>query len=180
MEFVEQVLKELNPLIRRNNLILLEKTNDYLKLATEYLLITIAHNRLENSNLLFLGRHETTPHIEIGNEVLKSVFRSQLKLENVSTGQFVVNLVLFFENEGMALLKGEEDKMAELERFNFARSQAYTADLILRQSLETAEKFWITKDYNRFVKLIEQIDVSKLPISFKRKYKIASTAIRSN
>lgn len=175
MEFNQIILEKLGFLFKKYNLQILEQRSNYLKLQSNSLIIIIAHNQLENSNTLWLGRNdEKTDKVEIDNTTLKLFFKSDLKLSQISIEYFVDKLALFFENEAKSLLMGDGNRIDDLEKFDLERSRKYTQDLLDRQNLAAADRAWDTGNYKGFIKLIDQTNKDKLPSSYQLKYKIAN------
>ncbi|MBB6498133.1 hypothetical protein [Pedobacter cryoconitis] len=174
MKFNQIILEKLGVLFQKCNLNIIEQRDNYLKLLSKYLVIIIAHNQLENSNTIWLGRNDDKmDKVEVDNKVLKLFFGSDLKLSDVSVEIFVKNLVLFFENEAQPLLRGDIDRINKLEEFDLERSQKYTQGLLDKQSLVAANKAWDEGDYREFIKLIDETNKDELPSSYQLKYKIA-------
>jgi len=174
MIFSQLVLARAGFIFQKYNLKIIEQQDNSLKLQSEYLVIIIAHNQLENSNTLWLGRNDKKiDKVEIDNETLKSFFDSNLKLSQVPIETFINNLVVFFENEAQPLLNGDINLINELEKFDLERSRKYTHDLLVSQNLAAANKAWETSNYKEFIKILDQIDKDDLPSSYRLKYKIA-------
>lgn len=175
MKFAQTILEKMGSLFQRYHLRIIEQQNDYLKLQSDSLLVTIVYNPLEKSNTLWIGRNdEKADKIEVDNKVLNFFFKSSLRLTEVSVDVFIHNLTLFFENEASSLLIGDLYKLEELERFDLKRSQDYTQNVLNRQYIEAADKAWIDSNYKEFIKNVDRLNKDKLPSSYILKYKIAS------
>lgn len=143
------------------------------------MVLIFVHNQIENSNTFWIGKDDKKiDKVEIDNKILKAFFNSDLKLSQVPTNIFVNNLILFFENEGKPLLTGNLNMINELEEFDLKRNSIYTQHLLEQQILGTANGTWDKGDYEEFVNLMGQVDMDKLPSSFKLKYKIANQKLK--
>jgi hypothetical protein len=180
MNFNQIILERLGLILRKYNFTIIEQRHNYLKLQSKYLLIILVHNQIENSNTIWLGENgKKIDKVEIDNKALKLFFNSDLKLSQVPIDIFANNLVLFFENEGKALLMGDLNRIRELEKFDLERSHIYTQELLDKQNLAAANKAWSEGNYNEFINLINQINKDKLPSSYQLKYKIANQKLEN-
>ena len=99
------------------------------------------------------------------------LFNSSLSVEQVTPEIFVQNLsMLFATQEGIEILQGN---VKNLKTFMIRQSDNYTFELLLKQALEISTKAWEANDYAAFVDSIDKIGISKLPQSYRLKYKIA-------
>lgn len=174
MEFNKLIFERLGLIFQRYNIHIVEQRSNYLRLQSPSVIIIIAHNSLENSNTLWIGRSDANSEkIEIDNKTLTLFFKSDLQLSGVTVETFINNLVLFFENEAKPILSGDSTEITKLEEFDLKRSHLYTEELIKKQTLGAADKAWKNKNYSEFIKLINQTDKESLPSSYQLKYKIA-------
>jgi hypothetical protein len=179
MKFSQSILEKLSLIIKKYNLKKVEQSDYYLKLCSKNLVIILVHNRLENSNVLWIGKNnDRVDKVEIDNDALRRFFCTDLVLNGVSTDIFIDNVSLFFENEGKSLLIGDLHKIDELEQFDLERSRIYTQNLIKRQVFSQADDAWAMNDYDGFIALIDQINYQKCPTSYQMKYKIAKERAR--
>jgi hypothetical protein len=111
--------------------------------------------------------------VEIDNQVMQEHFNSDLKLSNLPQETFVNNVFQFFMGDGKKLLEENPNALINLEKFNEKRSLDYTADLMVQQNLEAANKAWKNGNYSAVIKYLEKVNKNNLPASFKQKYKIA-------
>ncbi len=178
MEFNQKILEKLRNVFKKYDLNIVEQRINYLRLESQYVVIVVAHNHLEKSNMLLLGGNDRKLHMpEIDNKVLSSFFNSDLKLSQVPVEIFINNLFLFFENEAQPLLRGDKNMITKLEEFDSERSRKYTQDLIEKQNLNAASVAWKNTNYREFIRIMEQFDENKLLPSYKLKYKIAKQKI---
>lgn len=172
MNFSELVLEQLDSLFKSYGLQVVEQRHDYLKLQSAALTVIVAHNKLENSNIFWLGTIGKGDLVEIDNDVLKLYFKSNLKLSQVSVDVFVKNLRMFFTVEGKSLFE-DIAEVHKLEDFDLKRNQIYTQNIIAQQNLASADIAWKESDYNLFIKILDKIDHNVLPSSYRLKHKIA-------
>jgi hypothetical protein len=170
MTFNEKIIISLDQIIAKHRLAIVEQHENYLKFNTDKITLIIVYNKLENSCVLWIGKIDGEK-VEIDNDVLKDFFHSQLRLNQVSQDVFISNLITFFENEATPILTGDNVRLDELEKFDRARSKAYTIDLILRQMLAKADAAWESQKFKEFIVILDSLD--EIPLSYWRKYKIA-------
>jgi hypothetical protein len=175
MEFNKLIFEKLGLIFQKYNLHLVEQRSNYLRLQSSSVIIIISQNPLENSNTLWIGRNAAnSDQVEIDNKTLRLFFKSDLRLSEVTINTFIDNLVLFFEKEAKPILNGDLVEITRLEEFDLERSHLYTEKLLKKQTLEAADKAWENKNYNEFIKLINQTNKESLPLSYQLKYKIAT------
>lgn len=177
MEFNKIVIDRLEPIFHKNNLRVVEQFNDYLKIESDKIVLTISHDKRENSNSFFIGIKNSSLY-QINENVLKDVFNSALKINNVSPDVFVKNLALFLEGEGNQLIIGNKDALHSVEKYIQNESNEYTAELVKNQSLDAANKAWEEGNYKDFIKNLDKIDRQKLPSSYDLKYKMAQQKLK--
>jgi len=134
--------------------------------------ITLSHDNRESSNTLYAGKNEDSLY-PVDEEVLKSIFGTDLKLNHVTLEMFVNNLAVFFENEGRQLITGNVYVLDAIERFIYKESAIHTSQLIDKQSLDAADKAWEEGNYKDFIKYLDKIGRERLPLSYDLKYKMA-------
>jgi hypothetical protein len=180
MEFDQLVLNKLGSTFNEYGLITVEQRSDYIKLQSNCIEVVISHNKYEKSNTIWLGSiEEQREKVEIDNEALVLFFNSELKLSNVSMDTFLSNLVVFFTNLADQIMCGEQNELVRLEEFDLERSDRFTSKLVLRQTVAVASIAWENKDYEKFVKLVEKLDLEQLPQSIKLKYYRAKKIIKN-
>jgi hypothetical protein len=181
MRFNEIVFNQLEPLFKKYGLKLVEEFKGYLKFKSDYVVITLASNEREKTNLLYVGAGEDTQYLVDGN-VIKEYFISDVdkvfKIPELTIEDFVHNLLIFFKGAGKSLLYGEQSKLKELENSLKIKSAKYTTELIMKQNLNEADKAWQNADYRNFVRYLDKIDRDRLPVSYDLKYKIALDKLR--
>ena len=132
--------------------------------------VNIVFNSYDKSFLVEIGKRDETLY-SLNDYVVKELFNSSLSVEQVTPEIFVQNLsMLFATQEGIEILQGN---VKNLKTFMIRQSDNYTFELLLKQALEIPTKAWEANDYAAFVDSIDKIGISKLPQSYRLKYKIA-------
>lgn len=174
MKFSEQILSRLEVDFKTYDLNIVEQRDNYLRLKNIFVIIIIAHNQLEKSNVIWLGKNVEKPDlVEIDNQVLELFFQSNLNLSEVVIEIFLDNLVMFFKNDLKNILLGNMPTIDNLEKFDLERSRKYTQDLLRKQDIVSMDRAWSNEKYDEFIKLMDKTDKSQLPASYSLKYKIA-------
>lgn len=172
MTFNQLVSYKLRPIFQRGNLQITESSKNYIKFKSDNVVITLNHNERDNSNAFYVGSNEDFLY-PIDEYLLKSVFKSNLKINQVTQEMFVNNLAVFFEGEGEPLLAGNNYTLEAIENFISKEGEEYTTQLVNKQNLNAANKAWEEGNYKDFIKYLNKIDTQKLPASYKLKYKKA-------
>jgi hypothetical protein len=172
MTFSQIILEHLGAIFNNYNVKVIEQRCDFVEVQSETCKIIIAHNHLENSNIVWLGVIDREDLVEIDNELLELYFHSKLKLSQVTVEHFVKNLHHFFQSEGTSIF-ASATQVNKLVDFDLKRSESYTQNIIHRQVMESADIAWENKDYNCFINIMDDIDYNILASSYKLKYKIA-------
>ena len=172
MEFNKLVLDRFGLIFQKNNLRVTEQLNNFMKIKSDTIVITISHDNRENTNSLYIGRKDSSL-CPIDENVLKDVFNSALKINYVTPEVFVNNLAIFFEGEGNPLIVGNTDALKAVEKYIDKESKEYTAELVDKQHLDAANKAWEEGNYKDFIKYLDKTDRQKLPSSYELKYKMA-------
>lgn len=107
------------------------------------------------------------------NELLKDVFNSPVKIYPLGFEDFLNNIKLFFENEGISLLEKDSSVCKKIEEYRIIKSEEYAEQMHLKQSILNADKAWQKKDYSTFITLVDLIGKEKLLPSYSLKYDIA-------
>ena len=180
MNFNQLVLAKLGAMFLEYDLRIAEQFENYLKLQSKSLIMIITHNPLEGSNMFWIGRNiPGLDKIEIDNEVMREFFHSELPISSCTTTDiFIDSLTIFFGREGRSLLKGDLNKMVELEKYDQERSHLYTLQLRDKQNLDAANNAWEENNYRGFIKYMNEIEATKWPSSCKLKYNIAHNRLK--
>lgn len=172
MEFNQIIVRKLHSLFVEHGLKISEQSMNVVRYTSDELTISLVHNSVESSNMLWIGRKDSAD-VEIDNQVIREYFNSELKLSNLPKQTFVNNVFQFFVSDGEKLLEGNERALTNLEKFNEKRSQKYTASVVEKQNLDAANKAWKDGNYLEVIKYLEKINTDSLSKSFKQKYQIA-------
>lgn len=172
MEFNHLISANLHSLFTEHGLKITERSKDIVRYESAVSCVLLVHDPRENSNTLWVGRKPFNT-VEINNQVLLLHFSSNLKLTNLPQEAFINNVVQFFMVDGERLLKGDEDALVSLEKFNEQRSSGYIANLTEKQKLDAANKAWEEGNYTDVIKYLEKVNKDSLPESLRQKYKIA-------
>lgn len=175
MKFNELIQFVLEPIFAKYGFHMESHSSNEVLYKSSHLEIRIVYNPWEKSSILWLGR-DNHDKVEVTNELLKEVFKSDIKLALLPEDKFINNIRLFFENEGKLFLENNQRMIEEIEAYSKKRNEEYTNDLILRQTLELANNAWENKNLSVFIELINRIGLSKIPESYIMKYNIAVKA----
>lgn len=174
MEFNTLVKTFIFPVLQKYGFGIAEEFKNILRLQSSSIEMNIVFNDFEKSCYISIGRKGELLY-EIRNNVVKELFNSSLSIEQVTPEAFVQNLsTLFGTKKFIKILKGNID---EFIRFKISEDENYTSELIQRQVLEAASKAWERNDYKGFIKILNEIDIEKVPKSYQLKYKIANKKI---
>jgi hypothetical protein len=179
MEFNRLVIEKLDLMFVKEGFVLDEQSKDVIKYGSEKLIISLAHNVRENSNILWVGRKHLDNFIEIDDYIMDNFFHSNLKINNLLQGVFVENVFLFFSEEGESLLKGDEQEIRKIEIFDNIRSEEYTSRLVDDQNIGMAMEAWKDKKYADVIKYLDKISNNTLSKSLKMKYEISQKKLGS-
>jgi hypothetical protein len=172
MEFNRLVFQQLREIFEKNGLSVISEFKDYLKLKSDKIVISFSHNDLDNSNLFSVGKKDDVLY-PINDDVLKNVFNTELRFENVTKEDFVSNLAFFLNDKGSLILSGNNSIFEKIVDRITETSEVYTKKILLCQLLDQANNDWKSGRYNEFVQKIDKIDTAEIPSAFKLKYKIA-------
>ena len=172
MKDFEFNIEKVKPMFEASGFNTVENRRNLIRLESTKVTVTIAFDERENSNLCFVGRIGTMTHL-LHNGNLREVFNY-----DKTPADFTDFLLDFLNSEGKGILKGDLDKLHELEEFEERQAKIYTSNLLREQRVRAADNAWTNKDYLTFVKEIDGIDLDHLPESYKLKYKIACDLVR--
>lgn len=170
MEFNTLIKEQLFPLFQKKGYKKSEELNNILRLESSILKVNIVYNNYDKTCLFEIGKRGGILY-PINDNVVRSIFKSELQIDYVTPEVFVQNLVLLFQQkEGIEILGGN---ITDLENFIKQECSIYTQKLIMKQALEIASNAWMNKDYKTFIACIDKLIFDELPEPFKLKYKIA-------
>jgi len=176
MTFDQLVIEKIEPILRRWGYKIVERYENFFRFQSGNVEMRIAYNFLDKGHYFEIGKKNAHLH-PINDSSIKQVFGVDIKVEQVSKEVFADNIVVFLETKGSDILKGNLDKLTQLETFVVQKSEKYTSGLIEKQCLESANKAWDSGNYREFIRLLEHIHVDNIPKSYLLKYKIASQRI---
>lgn len=176
MEFSEIILNTLGPLFSKYALTVAEKYENAIILKSTEVTIGLFYDQRENVASLY-AQYNGDEEILISDDVIETVFKIDpyqiFKIPPASHEDFARNIEIFLKGPGGGLLYGDSILYERLREFADEKSKKYTEDLINRQWLRQADTEWEEKNYSGFVKSIANLDINKLPESYKLKYKYA-------
>ena len=170
MEFNALVKTRLFPILQKYGFEIEIELKNILRFQSPVMKVNIVFNLYDRSFLVEIGKRDETLY-SLNDYVVKELFNSSLSVEQVTSETFVQNLsMLFATQEGIEILLGN---VKSLKSIMIRQSDNYTFELLLKQALEISIKAWEANDYAAFINSIDKIGISKLPQSFRLKYKIA-------
>lgn len=176
MNFNETIINKLNSILSAHCFVLTEQYEGSVKYENNGFYISFSHNPRDQENIMWIGRAKGFP-IEISDVVLKDFFKSEINFGYKSHNDFTSSIYEFFNNEGLNILKTNQLDYLELENFIKHRSKEYTSNLAMQQRLNAAAKAWEKEDFISVLEILDDIGYDSLPLSYKRKYKVAKKKI---
>ncbi|HNO01181.1 MAG TPA: hypothetical protein PKN06_13030 [Chitinophagaceae bacterium] len=176
MEYNQLVIERIVPLFKGYDLLVVEEYKNYFRFKSNVVEATISYNELDRTSLFEIGKAGEFLY-PLNDKLIKQVFGSDAKVNQVTKEIFVDNIALFLKSNGSALLSGDESKLLELKLFSEKESEVYTFQILQEQNLAAANKAWENGNYKEFIKMIDQTNKDKLPSSYQLKYKIANQKI---
>ncbi len=172
MNFNQIITEKLEKYFQMYALKVIDTFNNYIKLKSDSIIITISFDERENAGLLYVGKSDETM-ILINNDFimpnLSNTFNKPLNMKEY----FINNLALYFERDGKLILEGNDNFINKLYDTQKKESYDYTNKIIENQNLDLATKAWEKQDYLTFIQYIDKIDKKKLPLSMIKKYEIS-------
>jgi len=172
MELGELAYERINDLLIQYNFKIEKQSSNQIVYQSDHLSITLSHNSYELANYLWIGQKgfwET----EINDHILEQLFKTSIRLENLSIEQFIHEVHRFLRGEGRIILTEQVESGKKLKRFDSKRSKDYTNELLDKQYLDAASKAWNARNYIDFIENLNRLDRDKLPSSLRKKYQIA-------
>jgi len=176
MEFNQLVREKIVPLFKGYKFLVVEEYENYFRFESNFVEATISYNELDRTSLFEIGKVGESLY-PLNDKLIKQVFGSDTKINQVTKEIFVDNIALFLKSNGSALLRDDESKLLELKIFSEKESEVYTFQILQEQNLAAANKAWENGNYKEFIKIIDQTNKDKLPSSYQLKYKIAKQKI---
>jgi hypothetical protein len=180
MKFNEVVLDKLGPIFQEYNLFIVDQFENYIKLKSDHLVISITHDEKENANLLYMGVSEDTQHL-IDYNIIKNILGSNIEedliIPELTINDFVDNLRVFFKKEKDLFLEKNKTRLKLIENYSTKVSLNYTEEILQKQILVFIDKAWEEGNYKAFIEYLDKIDRKKIPHSYELKYRIASNKI---
>ena len=167
---LEILLNRLLPILEVHNFRLTEKLANYYKFDSDKVTLTIACDNRDGSISVFVGKKNAILN-ELDDITILEVFNTHIEKQNKES--YVNSLFEFLTVEGLPIIKGDLQKLNELESYSYQRAETYTKNLIIQQNLQKIESAWNEKKYSAFIKLMDMLDKSLLPRSYQIKYKQA-------
>ena len=172
MDFNENVISNLYPLLQDYGFEIVNEFNNYINFSNLDVSIFVSYNEFEQSNSLRIGKKNQQP-FTINNKILKSIFNSNLKIEDLSTTNFIENIIIFLNSYAKIIFTGNNLILEEIEKESYKQAEIYTKRINNSQYLDIADKAWLEKDFDKFVKALNKIDLNSIPKSYSLKYEYA-------
>jgi hypothetical protein len=172
MTFNQKIKNSLFPILGIYGFDILHEYNNIIHFNNDIFSIEISHYELHKTNSISIGRknHQAYP---INNEVLRSIFGSDLKIEELPIDKFVENLEIFFKTYSTILFDKNEHIVKKIEIEIESQSLRYAKERDIRYYLNIADKAWLEKDFNQFIIALDKLDFSSIPKSYSLKYQFA-------
>lgn len=170
--FNQLVHDSLDQLLIENGYRITEESEGYVQYSSGRVTLIFTYDEREKSNHFYIAENEDD-EFPIGDKLIKSIFHSSLRIENLPSDVFVDNINrLLSETEGKTIMIGT-DAYEKIKDYVESESRSYTNDLLRRQFIQKADLAWKNKDYREFLNNIDRISKEELPPSYLLKYKIA-------
>jgi hypothetical protein len=176
MEFNQLVIKKIVPLFKDYGFLVVEEYENYFRFKSKIVESIISYNELDGTSVFEIGKMNEFLY-PLNEKLIKQIFGSDAKINQVTKEMFVENITLFLQNNGSAFLRGDESKLLEFKIYSEKESEVYTFQILQAQNLTSANKAWENGNYKEFIKTIDQTNKDKLPSSYHLKYKIANQKI---
>ena len=128
MKFNQLVLEKFKIFFDKNNYQIIENLEWNIKLKSNFVTIRFCFNKMEYENYLFIGLNNENL-IEINDEILKDVFSSDIKINNLPTEQFLDNIILLCKKENYNLLTGDIKIYDKLKKYIQIKTDEYNKKL---------------------------------------------------
>ena len=171
MDFNILVLERIVPLFSREGIFIKKMEDNLFYFESDLVEVSLSFNILDRSTGFAIGpkgRLRTVTEYAINK-----VFNIGIQLTNVTKEVFVNNLFFFFSNEGLTLLRGNLDKLRELDEQVGIESKSYTDNIINLQNLKEIDDAWDEQNYFKFINLMGKFYCPSFPASYMLKLKIA-------
>ncbi|MDP4216250.1 MAG: hypothetical protein Q8927_08610 [Bacteroidota bacterium] len=172
MDFDALIVQRVEPILRSYGFKLLLHHSCFFQFQSNLVELVISFDTRENSHFVQIGSRGVFMY-PLDDRAIKELFDPDIQLESASHEQFVSNLNLFMQNNGAALFKGNPGDLDKLRLWVKKDSKEYTERLMKGQLKEAADKAWKGGDYDRYIKLVNQIGLKLLPGSYSKKYEMA-------
>ena len=140
--------------------------------------IVICYDWRDKSNTVFVWNSQFN-EIEINDSIINNVLNSKIKINHLPSEDFAKNINQLFENEGRLILEGDTQVLTAIAKYIRKEAESYTRNLIEKQNLNKADRYWIQSDYKNFIGIMNEMDMSRVPKSYQLKYGIACRKINN-
>jgi hypothetical protein len=156
MDFNNLIKEQLGPIFQKYEFKIAEEFSYYIRLESRSVNLIFVYNQHERSSNCSIDIGDKVSY-EIDDDIMSQIFKSDLKINNLTPDVFVTNLVSFFKNEGEILLKGDVRILSLVKEYVWFKSQMYTMKLVESQNLQAADDAWKKGDYKQFIKCIDKV-----------------------
>ncbi len=170
MSFEDKIFP-LTRFLLNNSYSIAESSLHFIKYYSANQIITVAYNNLEHLFYIHVGKTEESL-IELTPSAVNTVFKDEsFKFQSSLT---IDNLISFLDGSGSQLLLGNESVYKRLTDFTESATKEQIKKIMELQNMREADLAWNRKDYGYFIKCMNLIDQDKLPLSYLKKYRIAT------
>jgi hypothetical protein len=172
MEFNQLGRGELLPVLAANGFFIVEEYDYAFRFRSATVMLSVSYNVLDRTALLEAGSVGGYLY-PVDDDVIKNVFGSPIKIEQVTMEVFLHHVVLFLKGVGSAILRGDRGALDKIKRFVEDKSKNHTAKVVEKQTLTQVDEAWSNGGYADVVRLMGKLRIEELPSSYQLKYKMA-------
>ena len=166
----DQAIDPLTEFLTENNFSVVYKEQHFIKYSSNSAIITVAYASHEYLFYTHVGQ-KTKSLTELTPIAVNEIFKDDsFKLQSTLT---IDNLIYFLKGVGKSIVLGDKKIFEVLIKFSEKQSKEFTKQIIQLQNIGGADKAWIQKDYEGFIKCIDRTEKDLLPEIYLKKYKIA-------
>ena len=159
MTFIELVHNRLDGIFEKHNLQCEEEFENYIKLKSNKVIISLSYDERENGGCLYVGKTKTSL-LYMGGGIINKFFPEDLKkyfiVPEKTKEDFVNNIFSLFNNKGKLLIEGDQITLDIISRYLIRQNENYTNTLLQEQHLLSANKAWSKRDYKSFIDYIDK------------------------
>lgn len=149
-----------------------EEYENYFKFSSDDFSLVISHNKLDKINSFDIGKRGSQSN-EINNLILKRVFKTNLRFEQLPLSKFLINVEIFLNEYSNQIFCPDCQIIDIIQLITENEAKIYTNSIIESQYLNFANNAWANKNYDEFIKYMDKIIFMDLSKSMIMKYQFA-------